>query len=372
MQATVADVIRIMEQMAPAVLAESWDNVGLQAGAKTWPVQRVVVALDPSLEVVAAACGDDADLLICHHPLIFKPISTIDFNTPLGKILGLAIEHQMAIFSAHTNLDSALGGLNDMLAKRLGLHQCRVLADPVHDQAYKLVFFAPVTHQAQMLEILQETSAGTIGNYRACSFYSTGTGTFVPGADARPFSGRPDSRAEVAEVRIETVVAAPDIDSVVAHLKKNHPYETMAVDVYPLRPEATDQGLGRVGDLLAPVTLADLAELVKQALGLDTLKVAGRPDLWVGRLALCSGSGSSLMNAFFASGAQAYISGDLGYHNARDAQARDVGLIDAGHFGTEHIVVEDLTRRLKSALAASGWQVVVTPSPVETDPFRVG
>lgn len=370
MQATVADVIGIMEQMAPAALAENWDNAGLQVGAKNWPVRHVVVALDPGPDVVAHACAGHADLLITHHPLIFKPLSTIDFDTPLGKILALAIAHKMAIFSAHTNLDSALGGLNDMLAKRLGLTQCRVLADPVATTAYKLVFFAPATHQAQMLQALQETGAGTIGNYRACSFYSPGTGTFVPGADARPYSGRPQNRAEVAEIRIETVVEATDIDSVVAHLKKKHPYETMAVDVYPLRPEATGQGLGRVGELPAPVALADLAELVKQALGIDRLKVVGRPDLVVSRLALCSGSGSSLMNAFFASGAQAYISGDLGYHNARDAQARDVGLIDAGHFGTEHIVVKDLTHRLKKALSASG--VTVAPSPVESDPFRVG
>ncbi len=370
MQATVADVIRIMEQMAPASLAEPWDNVGLQVGAKTWPVRCVFVALDPSPEVVAHACAGNADLLVTHHPLIFKPISSIDANTPQGKILALALAHKMAIFSAHTNLDRAIGGINDMLAKRLGLTQCRALADPVRHTGYKLVFFAPATHQARMLQALQETAAGTIGDYRACSFFSRGTGTFVPGAGAHPYSGQPETRAEVDEVRIETVVEASDIDSVVAHLKKNHPYETMAVDVYPLRPEATGQGLGRVGELPAPVVLADLAGLVKQALGIETLKVAGRPDLIVGRLALCSGSGSSLMNAFFASGAQAYISGDLGYHNARDAQARDVGLIDAGHFGTEHIAVKDLTQRLKNELAASGLKATVVPSPVETDPFR--
>jgi len=255
---TVGDIIQKVEELAPGELAESWDNVGLQVGSREWPVKRVWVALDPLPQVVDAACRAKVDMLITHHPLIFKPLKSIDCTTPAGDIIHSALQRHLAIFSAHTNLDSAAGGVNDILAQRIGLHNTGVL------------------------------QKGEKGD-----------------AD---FNGEDPS-----------VV----------------------------------QGLGRTGDLPQATTLASLARELKKNLSLAAVAIAGDPDLRIKRVALCSGSGASLLGDFFESNAQVYISGDLRYHDARYVETAGRGLIDIGHFASEHLVVEVLAAKLTEMLNKS-------------------
>jgi dinuclear metal center YbgI/SA1388 family protein len=273
MAVTVSDIVHVMDQIAPPYLAEDWDNAGLQIGDHQWPVRTVAVALDPSLEVIKEARDKNADLLITHHPLIFRPLPRIDFGTPIGAIIKTAAKYQMAIFAAHTNLDKSEGGSNDLLARRIGL---------------------------QDLKFLQ---------------YSN--------------------------------------------------------DVYPLFSIDHRQGIGRVGVLKKAIELQALALKVKTEFHLQHIKFVGRPDLVITKVAVCTGSGSSLLNSFYSSGAQAYISGDLKYHDARDVEAAGLGLIDMGHFSSEYLVVKELVKRLTHLLAEKQLQVEVRACEIEKDPFVV-
>ncbi len=267
----VNDIIALMEDMVPGHLAEDWDNSGLQCGDRNWPVKHVLVALDPSPLVVASACKKNADLLITHHPLIFKPIKNLIIDTPLGQIIDLSVRHRLAIFSAHTNLDSVKGGLNDLFAKKIGLKNLS-------------------------LRVLD--------------------------------------------------------------------------NIYPLHPVENLHGIGRVGELETPITLAAFAEEIKLKFGLSTLKVSGPLDMTVQKIAVCTGSGSGLMNQFFATDADVFISGDLKFHDAKDAEMNHRGLIDVGHFASEAIMIDLVADRLDVMIKKKGLNVRVEALNEEEDPFQ--
>ncbi len=371
MTVTVADIVKRIETLAPTGLAEKWDNVGLQVGQMDWPVHRVSVALDPLPQVVAAACASHTDLLITHHPLTLSPYKTIDFGTPLGAIIQQAAQNHLAIFTAHTNLDSALGGLNDLLASRLSLKNPTRLLPAEASGACKLIIFVPIEHEQVVLEALFGAGAGTIGAYTSCSFRMRGTGTFKPGVAAQPQSGARGTLSQVDEVRIEAVVQKTQLAHVIAHVRRHHPYETMAYDVYPLVSTESSDGLGCIGELEDPMELQSLALKIKAEMGLPAVKLAGRPDLKVQRAAVCSGSGASLLPLFLAADAQVFISGDWRYHDARQVEACGRGLIDLGHFASEHIIVRDLARRLQDELDKAGLAVRVEACELEKDPFYI-
>lgn len=369
MTATVSDVIRAMEALAPPRLAEDWDNSGLQLGAKDWPAQKVLIALDPLPSVIQAACQNQVNLLVTHHPLIFKPLKSINCATPLGKMIQTAIAGQLAVYAAHTNLDSADGGLNDILADRMGLVDRGPLVPASARPRYKLVIYGPQSHEKALIQSLEQSTAGRIGDYSHCAFRHTGTGRFRPGPQARPFSGVAGEPSEQAEIRVETTVSEAEIPAVLACIRQSHPYETPVYDLYPLKPEPATQGMGRQGRLPSPLSLADFAAGLKSELGLSDIRMAGRPDLQVEQVALCTGSGASLFGRFLSSPAQVFVSGDLGYHPAQEAVMRDRGLIDIGHFGSEHLMVEALRESLDQALKKQGLTVAVNAYQLETNPF---
>ncbi len=371
MAVSVSDIIKIVEEIAPLRLSEKWDNSGLQVGDKDHAVRRVVIALDPRPDVVAYACSVNADLLITHHPLIFKPLKSIDFATPVGKIIKLALENRLAIYSAHTNFDSAGSGLNEILAARMGLKGVAVLCKPEVRKKCKLVFYVPTEQKNKLLKALFETTAGMIGDYTCCSFLSEGHGTYKPGGTSLPFKGKSGTVECAEEVRIETIIEASDVDTVVRHLKKNHPYETMAYDIYPLTGGEVTAGLGRVGMLAEPLTLQAFSEHVKKVLDIDWLKIAGDKKMIVKKVALCTGSGASLMNEFFASGADVYVSGDLHFHDALTVEEKGLGLVDAGHFATEILIAESLTKKLHEICSANNYSVEFIACPIEKDPFTL-
>ncbi len=367
---TVKDITNIMETIAPSNLAETWDNVGLQVGDDSWPVARVRVALDPLPNVVEQACQNNIDLLITHHPLLFSPLKTLNAATPTGKIIQTALANQTAIFSAHTNLDSADGGINDHLAEKLGLRNTQVLERVKVNDKCKLVVYVPKQYEREVSTSLFASGAGKIGAYECCSFRSPGKGTFMPGTEAKPFWGTPGKLNETDEIRLETVVSRKNLSQIIECIKMSHPYETPVYDVYPL-VSTESAGLGRIGDLESPLHLKDFALSVKNVLGLYSLKVAGDPDLLIERVALCSGSGSGLMKTFFNSTAQCYVSGDLHYHDARNAEILERGLLDIGHFPSEHIVVRMLVEKLQKVMQEKNLDVRVDGAEMENDPFGV-
>ena len=366
---TVNDIIALMDQVAPPSLAQEWDNCGLQCGDGDWPVKQVMVALDPSPEVVSAACEKGVDLLITHHPLIFQPIKRLALDSPPGRLLDMAIRHRLAIFSAHTNLDSVRGGLNDRFAEKIGLKNVTLLAAEKADNFVKLAVYVPEQSFQQVFDAILETDSGATGKYSGCTFRQKGLGTFLPGEDARPFIGQPGHLATVDEYKIEIRVAKHRIFETLAHIRAHHPYETMAYDIYPQFPEPSDHGIGRVGELEAAMDIATLSEKIKKALTLSFIKVSGPGNMPVKKVAICTGSGGGLMTSFFASGADVYISGDLKFHDAKDAQARGLALIDVGHFASEIIMTDLVADRLAALVRAKDRDVRVDAFEGETDPF---
>ena len=372
MRATVADILAVINALAPGDLAEQWDNCGLQIGRRDWPVERIHVALDPLPEVISEACTSKADLLVTHHPLIFKPLKRVELDTPIGAAVQACITNRLAVIGAHTNLDSARGGTNDELARRIGLQHLRALKPPERSSRVKLAVYVPVGHEDRCLEALFQTRAGRIGGYSCCSFRSRGRGTFCPGSQSEPFIGQTGAVSHVDELKIEAVVDRRDLDRTVEQLRQAHPYETMAYDVYPVaRHEETGEGLGRIGVLPRTLRLDELAQQVKQIDGAGAVKIAGDPALQVITVAVCTGSGGGLLPVFLGSTAQVYISGDLHYHDARTIEAFGRGLIDIGHFASEHLIVAPLAEKLAQKLMEQGMDVHVGVSSVERDPFQM-
>ncbi len=366
---TVADIMRIMDQMAPRRLAENWDNVGLHYGDPDWPVSTVFVALDPTANAMEAAISANADMLVTHHPLIFKPVTHIHTQTPVGRVIDLAAKNRIAVFCAHTNLDAAVGGINDVLAGKIGLNVIGSLSADPEVQRYKLVVFAPPGDMDRIFDAVWKTSAGKIGSYSQCAFYSNGVGQFFPGNDSRPAAGTFGRLTRTDETRIEIPVNPEDIDDVIGRIKASHSYETVAYDIYPLYREESGEGLGRIGEFPETRTLLEVAGAVKRALSLKVVKIAGPEGLAVKKAAVCSGGGTGMIGDFLASDAQVYISGDLNHHVALDVVANNRGLIDIGHFTSERLIVPVLTARIEAEAAKASLPVRVVPWNDEPDPF---
>jgi dinuclear metal center YbgI/SA1388 family protein len=365
------DIVGIINKIAPVALAEAWDNPGLQIGDPCADVSRIMVALDPAPDVIDSALAASCQLLVTHHPLIFKPIKSISTATPHGAIIQKAIKGGLSILTLHTNYDIASGGLNDLLAGKIGLSSCVPLKVTSAGELIKLVVFVPVDHLDQLRSALFPFAAMQ-GNYRDCSFAAEGMGTFTPLDGAEPFTGTVEELAKVSEERLELLIERAQLPRAVKALLAAHPYEEPAFDVYPLLNEGEKLGLGRVGRLPEPLTLAEYAGQLKKVLSAPALRFVGDPEARISKVALCSGSGASLLREAARSGADVLVTGDVKYHEARDAEDLGMALIDAGHFPTEIIMVNEITERLGRALAKAGFMDCrVEACRTESDPFRI-
>ena len=363
-------ILGIINKIAPPGLAESWDNSGLQLGDPDACINRIMVALDPTPSVIDSALASSCQLLVTHHPLIFKPQKNISTATTQGKLIHTAIKGGLAIISIHTSYDIATGGLNDLLAERLGLSGCVPLQTTALQELVKLVVFVPEDHLEQVRTALFP-HIDTQGNYQDCSFVAAGEGTFTPLAGANPFLGQVGSLERVPEKRLELLINRTNLPRAMKTLLSVHPYEEPAFDIYPLLNEGNRLGLGRIGRLAVPAPLADFAAQLSQQLQAPLLRYVGDPDTLIHKVALCSGSGASLLREAVRAGADCLVTGDIKYHDARDAEDQGITLIDAGHFPTEHIMVAAVTEQLRIMLDKAGHtDCEVLPCTIETDPFR--
>ena len=327
-----------------------------------------MVALDACPASVEAAIAGRCNLLLTHHPLIFKPLKKLSTADPDGSLIFQAIRNDLSIIALHTNYDIAAGGLNDLLAERLGLGATDPLQMTGSEELLKLSVFVPKGHEERVMEPLFRFS-GFIGNYADCSFRVTGTGTFRPLSGAAPFIGEVGERAAVEESRIEVLLRRDDLDAAVAAIKKAHPYEEPAFDLYPLANRGSARGLGRIGDLSEETTLAHFAGFVKQQLGASGVRFVGRQERKVKRIALCSGSGASLLREAAFKGADVLVTGDLKYHEARDAEALGIAVVDAGHFATERLMIGGIVERVAKELEGLRYTAAVVPFDGEKEPF---
>jgi dinuclear metal center YbgI/SA1388 family protein len=366
-----ADIVGIINKIAPIALAEPWDNPGLQIGDPAASVARVMVALDPTPDVIDSALKASCQLLVTHHPLIFKPLKSISTATPHGDLIQKAIKGGLSIVSLHTNYDIARGGLNDLLASKIGLTSCVPLKTTTVCELVKLVVFVPVDQLEQLRAVLFPFTA-LQGNYRDCSFAAGGTGTFTPLDGAEPFTGTVGVQSKVHEERLELLILRAQLPRAIKALLAAHPYEEPAFDIYPLLNEGEKLGLGRIGRLPEPLTLVEYADRLKKVLSAPALRYVGDPAAMISKVALCSGSGASLLREAARAGADLLVTGDVKYHEARDAEDLGLALIDAGHFPTEIIMVHEITERLGRALVKAGYtDCQVEACRTETDPFRI-
>lgn len=364
-------LINIINQIAPPRLAEKWDNVGLIIGDYAAEVDKVMVALDVTEGVLREAIEQGAKLIIAHHPMIFSELKTIRADQPVGRLILKAIQNGVNIFAAHTNLDIAAGGINDLLANRLGLIEVKPLSVTSTETLYKIVVFVPGGYEEDVRTAMGDAGAGWIGNYSHCTFQTFGSGTFKPLAGTHPFIGHEGELEKVKEVRLETIVPASDLNRVIKAMLKVHPYEEVAYDLYPLANEGEALGLGRIGYLPEPVLYGEVIKRVKDALAAPYLHYAGGLERPIKKVALCSGSGASFIQKAAFQGADLYITGDVKFHEAQLAESLNLALIDAGHYWTEVIVVPYLFDVLSAAIAKESLAVELIQTSVKTDPMSL-
>lgn len=370
MSITCQVVVEAIEQIAPRYLAEGWDNVGLLLGNPAQQVSKVLVALDVTQAVADFAVAEQVDMIIAHHPLIFKGLKNVRTDLPHGRVLTTLIKADIAVYAAHTNLDISSGGINDILANKLSLINTKTLTVSNTEKFIKLVVFVPDNHLEAVRTSITDAGAGHIGNYSHCSFYTDGTGTFLPLAHSKPFIGEQGVLEKTAEMRLETIMPEKISRKVIKAMLKAHPYEEVAFDLYPLLNQGNSLGLGRIGDLSAAQSLDQLTDMVKDVLGVSSVNVVGAGDKVINKVAVCGGSGATLINKAISAGADVLITGDVKYHEAQDAFAAGIAIIDAGHFATEIAVVEYLRQYLTECACEGKWNVEVKIDNISKDVFR--
>ncbi|MFX3633656.1 MAG: Nif3-like dinuclear metal center hexameric protein [Candidatus Pristimantibacillus sp.] len=364
-------VVQLMEQLAPKHYAVENDKIGLQLGTLNKPIQKIVVALDVTEEVVDEAIAAGAELIIAHHAIIYRPLSKLDTSTPAGKLYEKLIKNDIAVYIAHTNLDVADGGINDWMADLVGIKsEGRQCLEEVHtDKLYKLVVFVPEDHHEKVLNAVFQAGAGSIGDYSHCSFNIEGTGTFLPGEGTSPFIGTPGKLERADEIRIETIVPHSVHRRVIQAMLKAHPYEEVAYDLYAMDLKGRSFGLGRVGRLEESVTLGELVETVKQAFDVPMLRLIGDPNRVIRKAAVLGGSGGRYVKYALFSGADVLITGDIDYHTAHDAIAAGLAIIDPGH-NVEKIMKQRVADWLNEQLKKHKYMTEAIYSTMNTEPFR--
>ncbi len=360
------DIIKFMEEYAPPKLAEDWDNVGLMIGNRNDEIKKIMVCLDVTPEVIQAAEANNVNMIVSHHPFIFKGLKRINTDDLKGRMIIDLIRKGINVYSAHTNLDVTNGGVNEQLARTLGLKNLQILKSYKSERLFKLAVFVPKDSVDAVREALGKAGAGWIGNYSDCTFSTEGIGTFRPLEGTNPYIGTKGNLEKVEEFRIETVVSESILDKVVSSMISVHPYEEVAYDIYPLELSGKEYGFGFVGETDEVVGVNEFAETVKSRLDVQKVRVIGDIDKKVKRVAVFCGSFSNEIMGAVKSKADVLITGDVKYHDALDMMQMGMCVIDAGHFNTEKVVLPALAGILKEKFK----DLEVLCNNVEKDPFK--
>jgi dinuclear metal center YbgI/SA1388 family protein len=361
---TVGKVVEFLDQIAPRSLAESWDNVGLLIGDRQTAATRLMTCLTVTPTTAREAIGRGANMVVTHHPVLFRPVQRLTADEPQGRMLLELIRAGVAVYSPHTAFDGAAGGINDLLAARIGLTGCRPLRPAAAPAQCKIVVFVPPGDLERVSRAMFDAGAGVIGEYRECSFRVAGRGTFFGSDASNPTIGQAGRREHVDEFRLEVVCPQPLVNRVIAALRGAHSYEVPAYDVYPLVNEPGCVGAGRVGELPASESLDEFSRRVRLALGVGVVQAVGELDRRVARVAIGCGSAAEFITEAMTQGCDVLLTGEATYHRQLEAEATGIALVLAGHFATERIGVEDLATRL----AAQFTKVMVWASETDRDP----
>ncbi|WP_242928071.1 Nif3-like dinuclear metal center hexameric protein [Pontibacter vulgaris] len=362
--ATIQDVIRVLEAYAPPRYQESYDNSGLQTGNGADEVKGVLVTLDCTEEVLEEAIAKGCNLVVAHHPVIFKGIKSLIGRSYVERTIIKAIQHNIAIFACHTNLDNVHNGVNAKIAEKLELLNTRILVNKPQT-LMKLVVFVPVANTDEVLDALHKAGAGQIGNYSNCSFQVQGTGRFLPTEGADPKIGQVGKPEQVQENRIEVIFPAYMQHNLMAALVKAHPYEEVAHYITALENTNQEVGIGMVGELAPDLTEEQFLAYLKDKMQLQGLRYTSVGSKIIRRVAVCGGSGSFLIKDAIRSGADALVTGDVKYHEFFDAENR-IMIADIGHYESEVFTKEIFYDTISKNFAT----FAVYLSNVNTNPIR--
>ncbi len=361
----ISDIIKVLEEAAPPVYQESYDNSGLIVGKSTWECSGAIICLDAIESVVDEAIAKGANLIIAHHPIVFKGLKKINGNNYVEKIIIKAIKHDIAIYAIHTNLDNMLYmGVNTMICNRLGLKDREVL-DPKQQLLKKITAFVPHNQTEKVLNALYEAGAGQIGNYKNCSFTSTGEGTFTPNDDANPSIGSLGNAEKVHENRIELIFEAYKENKIIAALKFAHPYEEVAYYLHSLDNQNREVGAGMVGVLDTPIVTDYFFEYLKSKMNVKMVRHTALCKDTIQRVAVCGGSGSFLLSKAIRQKADIFITSDFKYHEFFDADNQII-IADIGHYESEQFTKELIFDILSKKITNFAFQL----SEVNTNPVN--
>lgn len=333
----IKDVTTFLESIAPQGYQESYDNSGLLTGDSDLPVKGILVTLDCTEAVVDEAIQTGCNMIVAHHPIIFKGLKKLTGRNYVERTVIKAVKNDIAIYACHTNLDNVLNGVNKKISEKLELRNISIL-QPKKSTLSKLVTFIPEDHAEIVLKSLYHAGAGQIGNYKDCSFQMEGTGTFTPGAGAFPHTGEVGKAEKIKEIRVEVVLESIRSKEVISALRSSHPYEEVAFYLSELNNLNQEVGSGMIGELKEPEEPLVFLERLKKKMNAQVIRYT-QPAGLVRKVAVCGGAGSFLLQDAIAKGADAFVSSDFKYHEFFDADGK-IMIADIGHFESEQFTKE--------------------------------
>ena len=360
-------IIDAIEAIAPRKLAQTWDNVGFLLGDPKREIRKILITIDTTNEVADEAVAFGADLILAYHPLIWDGLKRINADGPAAPIWKL-IQKNIGVYSIHTSLDTVAGGVNDALADILGLAERKPLGDFVENPAgpqYKIITFVPAEAVNKVADALYAAGAGAIGNYSHCGFVTEGMGTFLPLKGSKPAIGKKGRLERVSEVRLETVAPAGKIEQIIAALRKSHPYETPAFDVFRHYDAEGRLGLGRIGRLAEPMSMGKILQKVKKATGAKAAGIIGPAKRTIRTAAVCAGSCGKLVFDAIAADCDLYLTGELKHHQALAVAQSEMTCVCLGHSVSERFALKNLAWQLKKRLKS----VTIRQSKKDREPF---
>ncbi len=335
---TATQIVAAIEEIAPLYYQETYDNAGFCVGNPQTEINGALLCVDVTEAVLDEALAAGANLIISHHPVIFKGLKQLTGKTPAERVIEKAVKNNLVLYAAHTNVDNVTQGVSFAMARQLGLKDVRVLAPRRGDLA-KLSVFVPPAQADTLRMALFAAGAGNIGNYSHCSFNAPGEGTYFPHEGTHPFAGSPGALHTEPEIRVETIVPRALLQQVIKAMLQTHPYEEPAYDIYPLDNTFSQAGSGAVGNLPSPLAVDDFLQLLHKTFSVPAIRYSQTSSKSVRRVALCGGSGAFLLPEAKAVEAQAFVSADFKYHDFFDADNRML-IADVGHFESERCALD--------------------------------
>lgn len=358
------EILSFFNELVPFSLQESYDNSGIQIGSPDQEIKGALLCIDVTLTVLKEAVEQDLNLVISHHPLIFHPLKSLTGKNEMERVILQAIRQNIAVLSVHTNADIVAEGVNGKICDKLGLINRAVLA-PAKDRLLKLVFFVPKDHSETVRNAIFNAGAGVIGNYDQCSFNLSGQGTFRGGENADPFVGKKGELHVEDEMRVETILPVFLKNKILRALMEAHPYEEVAYDLYPLANDWPRAGMGLIAEFEEEMEEYDFLNALKTVFNAGCIRYTALLEKKVKKVAVCGGSGSSLLNRAISSGADAFVSADFKYHQFFEAEGK-ILIADIGHYESEQFTKE----LFYEAISKKFPKFAVRLSEVNTNPIN--